>query len=36
MFEVITTLTVKVTVLWDVTECNLVDSYHRLEGTYCF
>jgi hypothetical protein len=31
-FEVVTAVTVKITVLWDVTSCNLIETYRRFGG----
>jgi hypothetical protein len=34
-FEILKPVTMKVTVLWDVTPCSLVDLYPSFGGTYC-
>jgi hypothetical protein len=31
-----TVVTVKSTIIWDVTSCNPVESHRRLGGTFCF
>jgi hypothetical protein len=34
-FEVLPALNMKLTGLWDVTLCHLVEMYHRVGGTLC-
>jgi hypothetical protein len=34
-FEVITAVRMKITGVWDVTQCSLVDRYQRFDVTYC-
>jgi hypothetical protein len=34
-FEVITAVTVKCNIIWDVTPCSVVNVYRRFGGTYC-
>jgi hypothetical protein len=35
-FEVLTAVSIKMTVFWVVTLCHLVEVYHRFRGTFCF
>jgi hypothetical protein len=34
-FEILTAVTMKNTVFWDATPCNLIEVYRRFVGTYC-
>jgi hypothetical protein len=35
-FQVLTSVIIKITVLWDMTQCSLVDGYQRLGNTLRF